>query len=144
MTHYIRLVGMAVLSFISMYVLMYAMVNRFVDVYPNNNQLYMAALMTAPMIIFELFLMGGMYQNRSANMAIVIASIVLLGAAWFAIRTQSGIGDRQFLRSMIPHHSGAILMCEQSIIQDPEIVTLCKTILDRSSRRSIKCGRSSI
>jgi uncharacterized protein (DUF305 family) len=27
--------------------------------------------------------------------------------------TQGAVGDDQFLRSMIPHHSGAILMCEQ-------------------------------
>lgn len=129
MTHYIRLFAMAVLSFISMYILMYAMVNRFEDVYPNRNQLYMAALMTAPMLIFELLLMGAMYKNRLANIAIVIVSIVVLGAAWFAIRNQWGINDRQFLRSMIPHHSGAILMCEQSPIEDPELATLCRTVI---------------
>lgn len=129
MTHYVRLLAMAVLSFISMYILMYAMVNRFEDVYPNRNQLYMAALMTAPMVIFELFLMSGMYRNKPANAAIIIASIVVLGAAWFAIRNQWGINDRQFLRSMIPHHSGAILMCEQSPIADPELATLCRTII---------------
>jgi hypothetical protein len=40
------------LSFISMYVLMYAMVDRFANVYPNFNQFYMAGLMTAPMVLF--------------------------------------------------------------------------------------------
>jgi uncharacterized protein (DUF305 family) len=30
---------------------------------------------------------------------------------------------------MIPHHSGAILMCEQSPITDPEIVALCAHIV---------------
>jgi hypothetical protein len=42
--HYIKLLVMAVLSFISMYVLMYAMVNTFVNVIPNINQFYMAGL----------------------------------------------------------------------------------------------------
>ncbi len=32
-------------------------------------------------------------------------------------------------RSMIPHHSSAILMCEQSAITDPEIVSLCEEII---------------
>jgi hypothetical protein len=41
--HYVHLVVMTVLSFIAMYVLMYAMVDRFGDVYPNLNQSYMAA-----------------------------------------------------------------------------------------------------
>lgn len=30
---------------------------------------------------------------------------------------------------MIPHHSGAILMCEQASITDPEIVALCQQIV---------------
>jgi uncharacterized protein (DUF305 family) len=29
---------------------------------------------------------------------------------------------------MIPHHAGAILMCEGANITDPEIKELCKTI----------------
>ena len=40
---------MAVLSFISMYILMYAMADSFANVIPNINQFYMAGLMTMPM-----------------------------------------------------------------------------------------------
>ena len=43
---YRSLVLMAVLSFASMYVLMYVMVNSAANVYANVNQLYMAGLMT--------------------------------------------------------------------------------------------------
>ncbi|NJM42435.1 MAG: DUF305 domain-containing protein [Anaerolineae bacterium] len=32
-------------------------------------------------------------------------------------------------KRMIPHHSGAILMCEQSSITDPEIIKLCNDIV---------------
>ena len=46
--HYKKLLVMAGLSFMSMYVLMYAMVNTFANVVPNINQFYMAGLMTAP------------------------------------------------------------------------------------------------
>jgi hypothetical protein len=67
--HYLQLLIMSVLSFISMYILMYAMVDRFENIYPNFNQFYMAALMTAPMVIIELLLMRSMYKNRTANMA---------------------------------------------------------------------------
>ena len=35
----------------------------------------------------------------------------------------------QFLKSMIPHHAGAILMCEEASIQDPEIRVLCQNII---------------
>src|SRR5687768_11923535 len=44
--HYRDLLIMAVLSFVSMYVLMYAMVDRFGHMYSNVNQVYMAGLMT--------------------------------------------------------------------------------------------------
>jgi len=44
-THYARLLVMTVVSFIAMYILMYAMVDRFANVYPSFNQFYMAGLM---------------------------------------------------------------------------------------------------
>ena len=45
------------------------------------------------------------------------------------MRTQAGIGDGEFLRSMIPHHSGAILMCREARLTDPEIIALCNGIV---------------
>ena len=127
--HYGRLLLMAVLSFISMYVLMYAMVNTFANVYTNLNQLYMAGLMAAPMVVIELALMGAMYSDRKKNVVIMAVSLVALSAFWLFIRQQAAITDRQFLRSMIPHHAGAILMCEEAPIRDPEIKELCAAII---------------
>jgi uncharacterized protein (DUF305 family) len=127
--HYRRLLIMSVLAFASMYVLMYAMVNTFANVYSNVNQLYMAGLMTAPMAVIELVVMRGMYHNKTWN-AVIMAVSVVAGIAFFLfIREQTAVSDRQFLRSMIPHHASAILMCEQSSIQDPEIQRLCSTIV---------------
>jgi hypothetical protein len=128
-THYIRLLIMAVLSFISMYILMYAMVNILGNVLPNINQFYMAGLMTAPMIVIEVLLMSVMYHNQRLN-ALIIAGSILLGIVFFVlIRQQTAVGDRQFLRSMIPHHAGAILMCEQASLEDAEIRELCEGII---------------
>jgi uncharacterized protein (DUF305 family) len=134
--HYARLAIMTVLSFSAMFILMYAMVDRPANIYSNANQVYMAALMTAPMVAFELMLMGRMYHNKMLNMAILAGSVVL-GIVFFAlIRNQTGIGDRQFLQSMIPHHSGAILMCNEAKITDPEIRALCDSII-RSQQAEI-------
>jgi uncharacterized protein (DUF305 family) len=132
--HYGRLLLMAVLSFVSMYVLMYAMVNGFAKVYMNLNQFYMAGLMAAPMVIIELALMGAMYRDRKRNAVIIAASLVALGMFWIFIREQTAITERQFLRSMIPHHAGAILMCKEAPIRDPEIKELCSAIV--SSQQS--------
>jgi hypothetical protein len=65
--HYRRLLAMAVLSFASMYILMYAMVDAFDNVFNSLNQFYMAGLMVAPMVIIELVLMWGIYPNRKLN-----------------------------------------------------------------------------
>ena len=88
--------------------------------------------------------MGAMYRDTRRNGIIILVS-VLAGAAFFAaIRQQAAVSDRQFLRSMIPHHSGAILMCRESTIVDNELRALCDTIIasqqERSTRRRRCCG----
>jgi uncharacterized protein (DUF305 family) len=127
--HYGRLALMAVLSFIAMYVLMYAMVDRFANVYPNFNQFYMAGLMAAPMVIIELALMSTMYHNKRLNAAVAAASVLAMVGFWIAIRHQAAISDEQFLKSMIPHHAGAILMCDKAELQDAAIKELCTSII---------------
>ena len=128
--HYKRFAIMVALSFVAMYILMYAMVNAFSSVYMNINQFYMAGLMAAPMAIIEILLMRSMYPNRMLNNIILVASVGALILFWIGIRSQVAVGDQQFLRSMIPHHSGAILMCEKASLTDPMIQNLCKGIVE--------------
>lgn len=127
---YLRLAWMAGLSFVAMYFLMYAMVDRYASVYASINQVYMAGLMAAPMVAIELLVMAAMYRDRRLNAILIAASLGLTLLCWVLIRTQTGVGDRQFLRSMIPHHSGAILMCGKAKITDPELQSLCTQIID--------------
>ena len=134
--HYKRLGLMALVSFVVMYGLMYAMVDSIASVYMNINQVYMAGLMAAPMVAIELAVMGMMYRDRKLNTILIVASLAVTALCWMLIRTQGGVGDRQFLRSMIPHHSGAILMCGKAKITDPKIQALCTNII-RSQREEI-------
>jgi hypothetical protein len=127
---YLKLLLMAVLSFVSMYVLMYSMVNTFEDIYPSFNQFYMAGLMAAPMVLIEVVLMSAMYKNKKLNAVIAAVSILIGVVSFLGIRQQTAISDEQFLKSMIPHHSGAILMCREANITDPEIKILCQTIIE--------------
>lgn len=127
--HYGRFAWMLVLSFVAMFVLMYAMVDRLGNAVPNINQFYMAGLMTAPMAILEILLMGRMYPDKRKNITILLLGAVVLAACWFGIRAQAGVGDRQFLKSMIPHHAGAILMCEQAKLTRPDVRVLCEGIV---------------
>jgi DUF305 family protein family protein len=124
--HYGRLLVMIGLSFLAMYALMYAMVDRFDNVYANWNQLYMAGLMTSAMVLIELAVMLGMYQDKKLNALIAGAGIVALIVFWFFIRRQTAISNEQFLKSMIPHHASAILMCQRAPITDSAVRNLCR------------------
>ncbi|MBN8555454.1 MAG: DUF305 domain-containing protein [Deltaproteobacteria bacterium] len=127
--HYLHLLMMSVLSFFSMYALMYAMVDSFSNVYFNLNQFYMAGLMTAPMILIEILVMKSTYQNKKLNSFVIAGGIVALIGFFTLIREQTAISDKQFLKSMIPHHGGAILMCQKASIENPEIKDLCQAII---------------
>ncbi len=127
--HINRLAVMSLLHFIAMYILMYAMVNTWDNIYPSLNNFYMAAVMTAPMLIIEVFLMGSMYEQKNALRAVGAIGVFVLFLAFLFIRQQSFIEDKEFIRSMIPHHSGAILMCERSQINDSELRQLCSQII---------------
>ena len=120
---------MTLIMYVVMYLVMFAMINSGANFFNNINQAYMAGLMTAPMVLIELAIMRRMYQNTTANVMVAIAAILVLAISWFGIRQQWGVDDRQFLKSMIPHHAGAILMCEQAPLQRPEIKALCSDIV---------------
>ena len=89
--HYLRLAAMIGLSFVAMYVLMYAMVNTLGDVYNSLNQVYMAGLMTAPMVVIEMLLMSGMYKNKKLNALLITGSCVAGIALFLFIRQQTAI-----------------------------------------------------
>lgn len=131
---YKKFILMIILSFIAMYVLMYAMVDHFENAIPNINQFYMAGLMTAAMVIIEMLLMGKMYRNRKVNALIVIVGFVALTVFWFGIRKQTAVSDKQFLKSMIPHHAAAVLMVKQTDLSDPEIRKLAKGIIEAQEK----------
>jgi len=126
---YKLLIIMAVLHFFAMYFLMYVMVDNFSNILLNFNQFYMAGIMTAPMVILELFLMGSMYHKKELNIFLITISVLILIVFFLFIRYQTGISDEQFLKSMIPHHAAAVLMCEKAQIIDVEIQELCNKII---------------
>jgi uncharacterized protein (DUF305 family) len=127
---------MVAASYIAMYILMYAMVNVPANVYANVNEFYMAGLMTAPMALIELMVMRHMYKDRRKNIAVAALGVVVASGCWLGIRRQAGVTDQQFLRSMIPHHASALLMCGQAPIHDAEIQDLCRNII-RSQQAEI-------
>lgn len=129
MNPYARL-GIALgVSLVLMFLLTMSLIDTVDHFHLNLSNFYMALIMVAPMGIVMLLVMWGMFPNRTANL-VLLAGFTLLFIGSFALgRASVFIGDEQFLRSMIPHHSRAILICQESEIGDPEIVELCDTIV---------------
>lgn len=125
------------LGLIVMYFVMFSMIDGMGDFRNNLNMFYMAVTMWAPMGIFMLATMPGMFSRNKLNIALYCVFIVLTIASFGATRWQASIDDRQFIDSMIPHHSGAILMCREATLLDVELVDLCEKII-ASQRREIE------
>lgn len=128
--HYLMLGVNLLLSLIIMYVAMFAMIWTWGEFVQNINFFYMALVMWAPMAAVMLLTMRPMYPDRKINGLLYLGFAAVFILSMIGIREQSLVGDRQFLRSMIPHHSGAVLMCEKAKITDPEIQSLCEGIIN--------------
>ena len=78
--------------------------------------------------------MRHMFEDARKNLVTVAVPAVLLVGGFVMARTETFVGDRLFLESMIPHHSRALLVCEESTLTDPEIVDLCGSIVESQTR----------
>lgn len=134
MSPYFRLLIALSISYVVMFAAMFSRVNVPGNLFLSLNQVYMAGLMVAPMLLIMLTVMRSMFANKRLNAGLLVTGVLLTGLFWVLVRTQAGIGDRQFLRSMIPHHSGAILVCEEASLTDPRIEQLCREIIEAQER----------
>lgn len=123
--HYMMLGLNLLISLIIMYFVMFTMIWSVGDLFNNVNTFYMALTMATPMGILMLLMMRMMYPNRKLNLLLYALFASLFILAFWGTRAQGLVGDRQFVRAMIPHHSGAILMCNRAAIRDAEIRDLC-------------------
>ena len=131
---YKSLAATVMIHFFIMFALTYVGVARVDHIYPNLNRFYMAIIMVAPMVILMMIFMQHMYKNRRLNLLLYSVSTVIFVGSFFAIRAQTLVGNEQFLKSMIPHHSIAIKTCDNAQFDDPEISELCEQIVEAQQR----------
>jgi uncharacterized protein (DUF305 family) len=137
-THHYAMFGLnMLLSLAVMYFVMFSMIDGWGDFRNNLNMFYMALTMVAPMGVIMLLTMRGMYKRKGLNAALYAGLAVVFVAALAGTRQQSVIGDLQFIASMVPHHSGAILMCREASLHDAELRKLCEQITT-AQRREIE------
>ncbi len=122
------------IDFAIMYLVMFSMIATLNHFYFNLNNVYMTLMMVAPMAILMLVMMRSMYQDKRLNLIIGGSAVLVFALSFYAIRTQAAIGDKELIRGMIPHHSGAILMCGKAKLTDPELITLCDDIVSAQER----------
>lgn len=131
---YKKLFWVSLLHFVIMYSVMFTMVDRASSIYLNLNNLYMTGMMLAPMVLLMPLTMSMMYPNRKLNVWIYSSTVVVFVAFYVFMRSQSFIGNKEFVRSMIPHHSGAVLMCNEAQITDSELKSLCAQIIEGQTK----------
>ncbi len=126
---YSKFALMLAVSFVVMYSVMFLNVDSVDHIYLSLNRLYMTLLMVSPMGLFMLIFMGDMYKDKKINTAIYITSISVFVGVFALLRNQTFVGDVQYMKAMIPHHSSAILTSQNASIEDPEVRQLADDII---------------
>lgn len=125
------------ISFCIMYMVMFLNMDDIAHYHTGLTRIYMSVLMVAPMAVIMLLMMGKMYPDKKLNTGIILAAIVLFAVTLTALRTQTPVGDIQYMRAMIPHHSSAIMTSKNADIKDPEVKKLSEKII-QSQEEEIK------
>lgn len=134
MNKYAKFGLMILTSTVVMFGLMYLNTYQLDHVFFSETRSYMAIVMGAAMAIIMLMFMMGMYENRSANISILMGSMVVLFIALWLVRSQTTVDELSYMKAMIPHHSIAILTSERAQINDPRVRTLADTIISTQQR----------
>ncbi|WP_431879060.1 DUF305 domain-containing protein [Micromonospora marina] len=127
--NYIRFGLVLLISLAVMFVLTLSQIRRWSDFFLNLSNFYMSVIMVAVMGVIMMGVMHQMFTDRRLNVVLYSVLGALFVAGFAAVRTEPFVGNENFLKSMIPHHSRAVLVCQESDITDPEIVALCDQIV---------------
>lgn len=124
-----RFAAMIATSIFIMFFLMYQLIYSLDHALFSVNRTLASLLMGCVMTLVMLSFMWSMYKGRGTKIA-VLASAAVLGGALLAInRSQSLVGDTEFMKSMIPHHSIAINSSRKASISDPRVRELADQII---------------
>ncbi|MGK0552810.1 DUF305 domain-containing protein [Enterococcus faecalis] len=138
---YVRFFAMILTSTVIMFGMMYLNVFQLDHIFYSQTRVYMALMMGAAMAIIMLLFMWKMYQNKKANLAILIGSVIVFGLSLGAVRTQANIQDVAWLKAMIPHHSIAILTSKKADLKDPRVQELAQKIIQTQEKEITEMKR---
>jgi hypothetical protein len=131
---YLRFGAMILTAMVVMYAAMFAGTYEWSHVRFSESRVFMALTMGGTMGLVMLGWMLNMYRDTRANIAIVVASLVLLGVGVFLDRSQTTVQDEAWMSAMIPHHSLAITRSERAEISDVRVCELAVAISEAQRR----------
>lgn len=132
---YLLFGAMILTSTTAMFLLTYTNAFSIDHVRWSEERFYMALLMGSAMaIIMLVFMWAMMYRNVKVNIAIILAALVLGGAALGLSRSQVLVDDVAYMDGMIPHHSIAILTSVRANIDDLRVRELADGITETQVR----------
>jgi len=131
---YLRFAAMIATSIVVMYLVTYLNVVDVAHVRFSEERVYMALTMGGAMGVVMMAWMWGMYADRRWNIGVVAASVLLAVVATFLSQSQLLVGDANYMRGMIPHHSIAILTSERANIRDMRVRELADEIIEAQRR----------
>jgi hypothetical protein len=108
---------------------MYQLVHEADHLTFSVNRLVASLVMGAVMTVVMLGYMWSMYQGASTRIAVVVGAVLLGSALLYVNRSQTLIGDIEFMKAMIPHHSIAINNARKADIRDPRVRELADEII---------------
>jgi hypothetical protein len=124
-----RFAAMIATSTVIMFFLMYQLVYEADHATFSMNRFVAAFVMGAVMVVVMLAYMWPMYRGTGTKIAVLAGGLVVGAALLYVNRSQSLIGDVEFMNSMIPHHSIAINNARKADIRDPRVRELADEII---------------
>jgi hypothetical protein len=124
-----RFAAMIATSTFVMFFLMYQLVYTVDHATFSVNRLVSSLIMGAVMTVVMLGYMWSMYEGTGVKIGVVAGALLLGGVLLYMNRAQALIGDTEFMRAMIPHHSIAINNARKAAIGDPRVRKLADEII---------------
>jgi hypothetical protein len=124
-----RFAAMIATSMFIMFFLMYQLVYEVDHATFSVNRLVASLVMGAVMTVVMLGFMWSMYEGSATKIAVVAGALLLGGLLLHVNRSQSLIGDTEFMKAMIPHHSIAVNNARKADIRDPRVRELADEII---------------
>lgn len=134
MAMYLRFAAMILTGMVVMYATMFASAWEWDHVRWSESRIFMALTMGGAMGLVMLAWMLQMYKNPKANVAVIAASLLLLGGGVAFDRSQATVNSSDFMSAMIPHHSMAITRSERAGIEDVRVCELAVEISEAQRR----------